>query len=274
VDFDAVATWEYAFEGQRYGYVARFERVNSRGELVKDTLPLTWCQDLEDSRGGQRWHWKQWAEPRPLYVPATLLAADPRDVPVVLVEGEKCAMAGHQLLPAEFDFVSWPGGCKAWAMANWQWLMGRTVYLWPDADSQRERLTKAERETGVDPASKPFLPKHCSPACGPWCRSAASWWPITGARCSSARARAGRACGRVGHRRRDRRRVGARPGARVHPPGRAFCCARRCRAREGGPRRRGRHFYPFICWRGRWGRAARVAQQAALFGQRGHQGCA
>ena len=162
-EYDAVATWEYAFEGQRFGYVARFERVNSRAEVVKDTLPLTWCQDLQDARGGQRWHWKQWAEPRPLYVPATLLSGTPADVPVVLVEGEKCAMAGHQLLGHEFDFVSWPGGCKAWALANWNWLMGRTVYLWPDADAQRERLTKAEREAGVDPASKPYMPAHMQP---------------------------------------------------------------------------------------------------------------
>lgn len=163
VELEAVATWEYKFEGQRYGYVARFERVNSKGELVKDTLPYTWCQDLEDARGGQRWHWKQWAEPRPLYVPAQLLSGTPADVPVVLVEGEKCAMAGHQLLGHEFDFVSWPGGCKAWDFANWGWLMGRTVYLWPDADSQRERLTRAEKEQGVDPQTKPYLPVMLQP---------------------------------------------------------------------------------------------------------------
>lgn len=163
VELEAVATWEYKFEGQRYGYVARFERVSSKGDLVKDTLPYTWCQDLEDARGGQRWHWKQWAEPRPLYVPAQLLSGTPADVPVVLVEGEKCAMAGHQLLGHEFDFVSWPGGCKAWAFANWNWLMGRTVYLWPDSDSQRERLTRAEKEQGVDPETKPYLSAELQP---------------------------------------------------------------------------------------------------------------
>ena len=163
VEFDAVATWEYTFEGQRYGYVARFERIDSKGQLAKDTLPLTWCQDLQDARGGQRWHWKQWAEPRPLYVPLGQLSGTPADVPVVLVEGEKCAMAGHVLLGGEMDFVSWPGGCKAWAMANWGWLMGRTVYLWPDADAQRERLSKAEKDAGVDPKTKPYLPKHLQP---------------------------------------------------------------------------------------------------------------
>lgn len=162
VELDAVATWEYRFEGDLYGYVSRFERVNSDGELVKDTTPRTWCENLDDGRGLQRWHWKQWEAPRPLYVPATLLSAGAR-LPVVLVEGEKCAKKGHELLGHEFDFVSWPGGCKAWAMARWGWLMGRTVYLWPDCDAQRERLSRAERDAGVDKATKPLLPAYRQP---------------------------------------------------------------------------------------------------------------
>lgn len=162
-DHDAVRTWEYAFEGERFGYAARFERRNSKGELVKDVLPLTWCEDTQDPRGGQRWHWKQWAAPRPLYVPATLLSGEPERVPVVIVEGEKCALAGHELLGHEFDFVSWPGGCKAWTLARWGWLMGRTVILWPDADAQRQGLSKAEREQGVDPESKPVKPQGLQP---------------------------------------------------------------------------------------------------------------
>lgn len=162
VELNATRTWEYRFEGALYGYVARFERVSSDGELVKDTVARTWCENLEDGRGLQRWHWKQWQAPRPLYVPATLLSDGGR-LPVVLVEGEKCAQAGHELLGHEFDFVSWPGGCKAWHYAAWGWLMGRTVYLWPDCDAQHQRLSKAEREAGVDPATKPLLPEDRQP---------------------------------------------------------------------------------------------------------------
>lgn len=161
-DHEAVRTWAYEFEGQRFGFTARFERVNSKGELVKDVLPLTWCEDTQDPRGGQRWHWKQWAAPRPLYVPATLLSEGGR-LPVVLVEGEKCAQAGLQLLGHEFDFVSWPGGGKAWPLAAWGWLMGRQVILWPDADAQRVGLNKLEREQGVDPSSKPLKPLEKQP---------------------------------------------------------------------------------------------------------------
>jgi predicted P-loop ATPase len=161
-ELEAVRHWEYVFEGQRYGYVARFERTSSKGELVKDTLPFTWCADTHDERGGCKWQWKTWNAPRPLYVPATLLSAD-LSLPVVVVEGEKCAQAGHELLGHEFDFVCWPGGARAVAYAAWGWLMGRTVYLWPDADAKRERLTREEKEAGVDPASKALLPLDKQP---------------------------------------------------------------------------------------------------------------
>ena len=156
---DVAASWEYTFEGQHYGHVVRF----TTSEGGKEILPHTWCVDESDARGTQRWHWKQWEAPRPLYVPATLLSGDPSRVPVVLVEGEKCALAGHQLLGHEFDFVSWPGGANAWAKAGWGWLMGRTVYLWPDADAKRRRLSREQREAGVDAQTLALLPEWQQP---------------------------------------------------------------------------------------------------------------
>ena len=156
---ELATSWEYAFEGTLYGHVARF----TTSDGGKEILPHTWCVDESDGRGTMRWHWKQWDAPRPLYVPATLLSGDPSTVPVVLVEGEKCALAGHQLLGHEFDFVSWPGGANAWAKASWGWLMGRTVFMWPDADAKREKLTRAERDAAADAATKPYLPEHKQP---------------------------------------------------------------------------------------------------------------
>jgi putative DNA primase/helicase len=159
VDMEYVCHWEYRIDGQLYGYVARFHRPSSSGEVKKETVPFTWCIDTSDGRGQQRWHTKGWEDPRPLYLPAGALAVDPALVPVVIVEGEKCAKAGHDLLPGEFDFVTWPGGAATWAKGDWPRLRGRVVYLWADCDAKRARLTKAEREAGADPATKPLLPE-------------------------------------------------------------------------------------------------------------------
>lgn len=153
------ASWAYRFEGALYGYVARYVKSDGGKEIV----PWTWCVDESDGRGTRRWHQKQWPVPRPLYVPAERLAVDPALVPVVLVEGEKCADAGHQLLSAEMDWVSWPGGSNGWAKADWSWLRGRVVYLWPDADAKHERLTPEERKAGVEQATKPLLPERKQP---------------------------------------------------------------------------------------------------------------
>lgn len=162
VELDAVRQWEYRFDGELHGYTARFERIDSKGQLQKDVVPFTWCVDESDDRGSMKWRSKVWDAPRPLYVPATLLSGD-LSLPVVVVEGEKCADAGHALLGHEFDFVSWQGGAKTWAYAAWGWLMGRRVYLWPDCDAQRERLSKAEREAGIDPGTKPVMPAGKQP---------------------------------------------------------------------------------------------------------------
>lgn len=153
-EFEAVRTWAYRMGGALLGYVARYERIDSRGELVKDAVPWTWCENIEDARGGQKWHSMQWPVPRPLYVPAEGIVPQ---LPVLVVEGEKCAEEAHKLIGTEFTVVAWPGGCKTWAMADWTWLKGLTVYLWPDVDLQHERLTKAEREAGTLPSSKPLL---------------------------------------------------------------------------------------------------------------------
>lgn len=162
---DPSHTWRYERDGVLWGYVCRFATPPSakRPNGGKEVLPLTWCEDTSDGRGTRRWEWKQWDEPRPLYLAAGLLASEPALVPVVLVEGEKCADAGHALLPAEYDWVSWPGGGNAWERADWSWLRGRTVILWPDCDAKRAKLSADERKAGVDPLSKPLLEEARQP---------------------------------------------------------------------------------------------------------------
>lgn len=157
---------EYRVGDALHGYAVRFG--TSDGE--KETLPYTYCQSDRDA--GQKWHWRQWDEPRPLYLPGLAL---PGGRTVILVEGEVKAELLQQVLDAEapaiYCVASWPGGCKAWQKADWSWLAGSTVLGWPDCDSKREKLTAKERESvkGDDAArealeaSKPLLPEDKQP---------------------------------------------------------------------------------------------------------------
>lgn len=148
--------WAYRdAEGHTLGYVYRFLRSGGG----KDVLPLVWARHEET--GATEWHWMTWSEPtRPLYG-LDRLAAKP-EATVLLVEGEKCADAGHEELP-ELAVVSWPGGGKADAKVDWSPLTGRKVITWADADAKRVPLTPAEKEAGIEQASKPLLPAEDQP---------------------------------------------------------------------------------------------------------------
>jgi hypothetical protein len=164
---------KYVIDGKLAGYVVRF--ITSSGK--KETLPYTWCLSAKD--GAYKWHWKQWDDPRPLYLPggASPLAAGGADgsVPtVVLVEGERKASILHDLLqafmPGVYVVASWSGGCNSWPKADWLPLAGTDVLLWADCDAHRVPLTKAEREACADDAArdiaqaaKPLLPAAKQP---------------------------------------------------------------------------------------------------------------
>jgi predicted P-loop ATPase len=122
--------------GAVLGYVYRFKTSNGG----KETLPLSWCAHA--GKEPPKWHWMSFPEPRPLYG-LDRLAAKP-DATVLVVEGEKCADAGHEQLP-DLAVVSWPGGGKAVKKADFAPLAGRKVILWADADAKRVPLTPAEK---------------------------------------------------------------------------------------------------------------------------------
>ncbi len=138
---DIVHVSEYWRDADLLGYVVRF-RTSDGG---KDDIARTWCES--QTKGGSRWHWKQWEEPRPLYLPGRTL---PEGRTVVLVEGEIKAAVLQALLdacaPGVYVVAGWPGGCKAWQKVAWNWLAGRTVILWPDTDSKREQPSVKERK--------------------------------------------------------------------------------------------------------------------------------
>jgi hypothetical protein len=73
--------------------------------------------------------------------------------------------AGHELLGARIRLRELARRQQRLGESRWGWLMGRTVYLWPDCDAKRRALTKAERDAGVDPESEAAAARACcSPA--------------------------------------------------------------------------------------------------------------
>ncbi|MBI1396938.1 MAG: hypothetical protein GC151_13250 [Betaproteobacteria bacterium] len=138
-------SWPYSDEaGRLLGVVYRFKTSDGG----KEVLPCTYCE----RPGGQReWRWMQFPEPRPLYLPAR--APLRTSLPVLVVEGEKCADAAWEQLGQWYDVVSWPGGGKAAHKAAWSMLRRRRAVLWPDADAKVDKHTgeilPAEKQPGV-----------------------------------------------------------------------------------------------------------------------------
>lgn len=127
--------WEYRDQQrQLLGIVCRF--VTSDGG--KEVLPCVYAQD--ENTGNRKWHWIQWREPRPLYLPQPLREG----FPVLVVEGEKCADAARAAVGDAWDVVSWPGGGKAVKKVDWSLLAGRSLLLWADADAQRYKENHAK----------------------------------------------------------------------------------------------------------------------------------
>ena len=136
--------------GGLLGYVMRFKTSDGG----KEDLPHTFWRNTKT--GVSEWKWRQWPEPRPLYG-LDDLAARP-DLPVLVVEGEKCKnVAAASWVGEKHVVVTWSGGSNAVDKTDWSILRGRKVCLWPDCDSQREPLSKAERDAGLSPDDKPFL---------------------------------------------------------------------------------------------------------------------
>ena len=110
---------------QILGYICRFDKQ----ETKKEILPFSYCRS---DTGSLAWRWKALDAPRPLYGLDEL--AEKPNATVVIVEGEKAADSGRQLLP-NMAVITWPGGSKAFHRADWEVLKGRKkAVLVPDAD--------------------------------------------------------------------------------------------------------------------------------------------
>jgi hypothetical protein len=123
------AHWEYRdTAGQLLGVIYRFRRSDGVG---KEVLP---CVFAKSDTGRREWYWMAFPEPRPLY----LRGPHRPDVPVLVLEGEKCVDAAASL-PAMneiFEILSWSGGGKAVKKSGWSDIRDRDVILWADADAK------------------------------------------------------------------------------------------------------------------------------------------
>lgn len=63
------------------------------------------------------------------------------DAPVLVVEGEKCALHGQDNVP-DYAVVSWMGGVKGIKYADWAPLLGRDIVIWPDNDLEGFKAAK------------------------------------------------------------------------------------------------------------------------------------
>src|ERR1700685_313301 len=127
------ATWCYrTSDGAPWFYAARYNKldadkkpiVKENGKLEKEFRCWTWSAD-------DGWKCSHPSVPRPLYN-LDILSQHP-DSPVLLVEGEKCALAGTEMM-LDRVVTTWPGGANAVNKADFSPLRGRVVYLWPDPD--------------------------------------------------------------------------------------------------------------------------------------------
>ena len=85
-----------------------------------------------DGSGVQKWRCKAIPSGRPLYG-LDRLAARP-NAPVLVAEGEKAADGAARRFSNHVT-VAASGGASAAAMTDWTPLKGRTIVIWPDADT-------------------------------------------------------------------------------------------------------------------------------------------
>jgi putative DNA primase/helicase len=127
--------WTYPdFDRSVLFYTSRYDPPGEKKQII----PWTW--DTQK----YRWVNQQFPSPRPLFGLDEL--ARLTDAPVLIVEGEKAAMAARKIVGDKFAVISWPGGGNAIEHVDWSPLFGRRNLLWPDADVKiAETDTEAEK---------------------------------------------------------------------------------------------------------------------------------
>lgn len=140
--------WEWRnTKGDLIGLSARKELPPKKpGEKgSKEVRPFVFC-DVKNNKTGEvetRWHMNQMPDPRPLLY-AEKIAKTPRNIPILVVEGEKATDAAQEQAALLFPdtgcvATTWIGGAGAAGKVDWPILKGRSVWFWPDADLLHEK---------------------------------------------------------------------------------------------------------------------------------------
>jgi hypothetical protein len=129
------AAWPYPdADGTIRAYVVRFDLPDGS----KDVRPLRFLppdNQPPDLLNPRHWRWKGWTAPEDVPIfNLHLLARRPND-PVLIVEGEKTAVAASKLFPSHV-VLTWQGGSKRVGRAAIDPLLTRAtpIVLWPDND--------------------------------------------------------------------------------------------------------------------------------------------
>ncbi len=139
-------------------------RFVSKEDGKKQTLPVTYCYNA--AKDEKAWRLKGFTDKgdKPIF---GIEKAAVSSKPILIVEGEKAAIAASQILP-DYNVVSWMGGSNAADKVNWMGLQWRDVIIWPDNDKAgfkaaeviKNRLNKANDHMGfvsiVDPTQLKF----------------------------------------------------------------------------------------------------------------------
>lgn len=112
--------WYRNIMGEVLFAIARYE-----SEEGKQILPWTW-----NKRGF--WNCKGWPAPRPLFGLEYL--KEQGDRKIMIVEGEKAAVAAREIVGHRYIVLTWPNGAQAWEKADWSPISGQEIVLWADND--------------------------------------------------------------------------------------------------------------------------------------------
>lgn len=157
---EAVYTYKDAND-KLLGYVVR---CIGKEDGKKQTLPVTYCYNA--AKDEYSWRLKGFTDKsdKPIFGIEKAICSSK---PILIVEGEKAAIAASKILP-DYNVVSWMGGSNAADKVNWNQLQWRDVIIWPDNDKAgfkaaeviKDKINKANDYIGfvsvVDPTQLKF----------------------------------------------------------------------------------------------------------------------